>query len=118
MRRLGAVAAALVLCVPSPSAAHEVEPSRETAWIAAMAGAANDWLRSLGARDGAQLPFADDERRNWHYVPRARRGVALRDMTAPQRAAATSLLRAGLSSRGAERAEAVMALEAVLAEVE
>jgi hypothetical protein len=112
------VAIALVLFVPLPSVAHEVEPTRGTAWITEMAAAASAWLRTVGTRDGAQLPFADGERRNWHYIPRSRRGVALRDMTSVQRGAAASILRAGLSSRGVERAEAIMALESVLAEVE
>ena len=118
MKLLLAAAVALALLVPPPSAAHDVAPSPETAWIGGMATAAKAWLGSLGKPGGAQLPFDADARKDWHYVPRRRPGVALRDMTMPQRAAAIALLRAGLSARGAARAEAIMALEAVLAELE
>jgi hypothetical protein len=118
MKHTLVAAAVLGLLLPPGSAAHDVAPSPETAWIGGMATAASAWLGSLGATKGAQFPFADDARRDWHYVPRSRPGVALRDMTAPQHAAATALLRAGLSAKGAERAEAIMALESVLADVE
>jgi hypothetical protein len=118
VKRALAAAAVLFLFAPLPSAAHEVAPSPETAWIGPMTAAANAWLASLGSRSGAQFSFADEARRDWHYVPRSRPGIALRDMTPAQRTAATALLRAGLSARGSERAEAIMALEAVLADVE
>jgi len=118
VKLLLAVAVAVALIVPPPSAAHDVAPSPETAWIVGMATAAKAWLGSLGKPGGAQLPFDAEARKDWHYVPRRRQGVALRDMTLPQRAAAIALLRAGLSARGAARAEAIMALEAVLAELE
>lgn len=118
MKHLLAAMALFALGAPSAGFAHDVAPSPETAWIAGMATAADAWLGSLGSARGAQLPFADDARRDWHYVPRPRPGIALRDMTAPQRAAATGLLRASLSARGAGRAEAIMALESVLADLE
>lgn len=119
MKRLLLVAAAvLALLLPPGSAAHEVAPSPETTWIRDMAAAANAWLGTLSTARGAQFPFGDDARRDWHYVPRARPGLALRDMTLAQQAAATALLRAGLSAGGAACAEAIMALEAVLAELE
>lgn len=115
-----AAAAALVLAalVPTSGAAHDVPASPETAWIAGMATAAGTWLAGVGTVRGAQYPFDDDARRDWHYVPRSRPGLALRDMTAPQRIAATALLRAGLSAKGAARAEAIMALEGILGELE
>jgi hypothetical protein len=107
---------AVALCVPT--AAHEVASPERTAWTAAMAAAARSWLESVGGRPDARAAFDDGARLDWHYVPRRRRGVLLRDMTPGQRAAASALLRAGLSPRGVERAEATMALEAVLAELE
>ena len=118
MKLLLAAAVAVALVVPPPSAAHDVAPSPETAWIGGMATAAKAWLVSFGKPGGAQLPFDAEARKDWHYVPRRRPGVALRDMTMPQRTAAIALLRAGLSARGAARAEAIMALESVLAELE
>ena len=63
-------------------------------------------------------PFDDEERGNWHYAPRARAGVALREMTEPQQDAARALLAATLSEQGLAKARAIMALEAVLADLE
>jgi len=38
-------------------------------------------------RQAALFPFASEERRNWHYIPRQRRGVPLKQMTEAQRRA-------------------------------
>lgn len=108
----GSVLAAAGLLAPTPAR------SAEAAWIDGMARAARAWLATLPRPDGAQLPFGADARHDWHYVPRGRPGLALRDMTDAQRAAATALLRAGLSTRGADRAAAIMALESLLADLE
>ena len=92
---------------------------RADAFDAAMADAANAWLAEMGAkRDGARFKFTDDERFDWHFTPRSREGAVLRDMTAAQRAATKTLMRSTLSSGGILKAEAIMALEAVLAEIE
>src|SRR5688572_10502308 len=67
-----------------------------------MAPVAMAFLTSLtpDLRDQAVFPFQDAERLNWHFVPRARRGVSLKQMNEAQRDAARALLRAGLSQRG------------------
>jgi hypothetical protein len=83
-----------------------------------MAVAARAWLEGGGAAAGGQRPFAEAERGNWHYVPRRRLGVTLGAMSVPSRERALALLRAGLSTPGARQAEAVMALEEVLAGLE
>jgi hypothetical protein len=85
-----------------------------------MAAAAEQFLATLDAsqRSKAQLPFDTDERFNWHFVPRPRAGLPLKQMTATQRAAALALLAAGLSQKGYGKAEAIRALETVLAEIE
>ncbi len=83
-----------------------------------MAAAARAWLEEGGAAAGGQRPFAEAERGNWHYVPRRRLGVPLGAMGAALRERALALLRAGLSASGAAQAEAVMALEGVLADLE
>lgn len=67
------------------------------------------------ARRGAALyPFDAGERFDWHYVPRPRPGLHLRDMTASQRRAALGLLHSGLSESGFAAATGIMALEEVL----
>jgi hypothetical protein len=97
------------------ASARPVHSDPQVAWVDGMASAASEWLRSMGGDRRARIAFADEERGNWHYVPRARRGVPLRDMSEAQRAAAWALVRSGLSSRGYERVEATAALQTVLA---
>lgn len=81
-----------------------------------MAGAANRFLASLTPeqRAKATFPFPDDERQNWHFIPRERKGLPLREMTAAQKHLASALLSAGLSQQGYIKAETIMSLEDVL----
>ena len=58
--------------------------------------------------------FEDEERFNWHFIPRERKGLPLKEMTEPQRQAAMALLKTGLSASGYSRAEAIRSLEDVL----
>lgn len=64
----------------------------------------------------AQLDFDDPNRLDWHYTPRARRGVSLRDLNDDQRRAAHSLLRACLSTQGYTQSVGVMELDQFLRE--
>ena len=59
-----------------------------------------------------------DERRNWHFIPRPRRGLPIKEMTTEQRLLAHGLLATGLSHRGYTKAVSIMSLEAVLAILE
>lgn len=81
-----------------------------------MSAAATAWLQSLDPAQRSQAVFAvgDSERENWHFVPRARKGVNLGAMTDAQRVLARELLAAGLSQRGHLQVEAIIALENVL----
>lgn len=83
---------------------------------AVMAGAANAFLASLTPQQRAQatFPFADDERFDWHFIPKPRKGLPLRDMTPEQRKLAQALLAAGLSQQGYIKAVSIMSLEQVL----
>ena len=87
---------------------------------AAMARAAAAFLASLesGQRRAATFPFAQDERMNWHYIPRSRSGVALKEMSAAGRAAAHELIKVSLSGAGYTKAVNVMQLEVVLRQLE
>src|SRR5437764_1617559 len=82
--------------------------------------AVRDFLNALGPdlRRRAVFPFAAEERFNWHYIPRERNGAVLKSISDPQRQAAMALLRAALSERGYARAEDIIWLENVLAEIE
>jgi len=81
-----------------------------------MAAAGQAFLSSLSPelRARAALPFDDPNRRDWHFVPRKRAGVALGELDAAQRAAAMALVRSGLSAQGASKTEGVLQLEVVL----
>lgn len=85
-----------------------------------MAAAAKAWLSSLNAEQKAKatFEFAGDERTNWHFVPKARKGLPIKEMTQEQRLLAHALLATGLSHRGYTKAVSIMSLEAVLAELE
>ena len=85
-----------------------------------MARAAVAFLGTLDQRRARQaaFPFTQPERLNWHYVPRRREGLPLKDMTAEARAAAHALLQAGLSAAGYAKARDVMRLEGVLRQLE
>ncbi len=85
-----------------------------------MVAAAQAFLDSL-SRDlqtKAVIPFNDEERYDWHYVPRSRRGVSLKAMNFAQRNAGLNLLRSALSSKGYEKSTGIFALEEILGEIE
>jgi len=85
-----------------------------------IAGKASAFLTSLSEtlKTQAQYKLNDDERLNWHFVPKSRNGVSFRDFNQTQRAAALDLLKASLSAQGFIKATDIMALENVLREVE
>ena len=87
--------------------------------FAEMLTAADAFLASLSAaqRSKALFSFDDAERLNWHFVPRARRGLPLEEMSVQQRGLARGILRAGLSQRGYLTASTIIDLELVLREM-
>ncbi len=64
------------------------------------------------------MDFNDRERQNWSYIPRSRRGISLKLLDPEQRQMALALLQSGLSASGYEKAQQIMLLETVLAEIE
>jgi hypothetical protein len=88
-----------------------------TAADMAKAGAAWLGLLSDSQRRAAQLTWDNRARRDWHYVPRSRPGVALREMTPPQAAAAWDLLGTLLSARGLDQVRGQLQIERVLGEM-
>jgi len=81
---------------------------------------ARAFLDGLPAEHRALACFAwkDEERTNWHYIPRDRRGLPLAEMSAEVRLRAHQLLRATLSSAGYLKATTIWRLEQVLFELE
>jgi hypothetical protein len=114
-RLLHGLAAAAVAMAGRPAWLHADQGARE-----AMTRAALAFLGSLDSRRARQaaLPFGHAERLNWHYVPRRREGLALKDMTVDARAAAHALVQSGLSATGSAKAQDVVRLEGVLRQLE
>ncbi len=85
-----------------------------------MAEIAKVFLSSLKPeqRQRASFTFADEERINWHFVPRERKGLPFKDMDPQQELLAHALLNTGLSFRGAAKAVTIMSLEEVLYQIE
>ena len=83
-------------------------------------GAANKFLETLSARQKEKtlFSFTDQERYNWHYVPKNRKGISLNDLNDIQRKAGMNLLRTALSDTGYTKTVAIIELEAILREVE
>ena len=85
-----------------------------------MLSAANALLATLSPEQKTKIsyPLTDKERENWNFVPLARAGLPLKEMSPAQQELSLALLRTGLSHSGASRAEAVISLENVLKELE
>jgi Protein of unknown function (DUF3500) len=99
-------AALLLLAWPGWLLAHDTDTAK----------AARDFLAKLrpALREQCVQPFDGDERTTWSYLPGRRKGIALKDMNADERAAAMAMLQAGLSDRGYEKTQSVILLEGIL----
>ncbi|WP_422927922.1 DUF3500 domain-containing protein [Singulisphaera sp. PoT] len=96
------------LVVPSTSKADETG--------SAMADAARRFVGSLDDKQKAQATFTFDspERFNWHWIPRERKGLPIKELQPAQRALAFGLLNTGLSTRGNLKATTIMSFEEIL----
>jgi Protein of unknown function (DUF3500) len=105
----------LALAVAIPLDVARAHPVGE-----AMTDAANKFLAGLTAEQRAKAVFEwkSDERENWHFIPRDRQGLPLRELKPEQRALALALLAEGLSHQGYAKATNIMTLESVLADLE
>ncbi len=86
----------------------------------AMAEAATHFLAALdeAQREKATFEFGDEERVNWHFIPRSRKGLPLKEMRDDQRHLAFALLQSPLSHAGFTKSVTIMSLERVLHELE
>lgn len=75
-------------------------------------------LLSPALREKTQYGFEDAERYNWHFVPRSRNGIALRELNSTQRDAVFGMLKGSLSAQGYQKAFGIVNLENVLRAVE
>lgn len=73
---------------------------------------------SPAMRQKALMRFSDEERFDWHYVPRSREGLPLGDLNKDQTALFHAFLRANLGSAGYRKAAGVVELEPILGRLE
>ena len=106
--------------VQSPAAAVDTPVDMESETAQRMAEAATTFLAALTPEQRARTTFPVDaeERLNWHYIPRARLGLPIKEMDGSQQKLAHALLSSGLSRRGYAKAVTIMSLEKVLGELE
>jgi hypothetical protein len=85
-------------------------PGEEMAW------AAKNFLSALTPeqRGKATFTFTDEERFDWHFIPKARKGLPFKEMNSAQQKLAHALLCSGLSQRGYAKATTIMSLDEVL----
>lgn len=107
-----------VLC--GPVSAAEADAAGRSEALAAMAGAATAFLESLDpeTRAEASFGFDSDERLDWHFVPRKRKGARLGALNEKQSELARALILTGLSERGHYKVRTIISLENVLREIE
>jgi hypothetical protein len=125
------IGSAMVVARPGPEPAIESAPPVLAEWSPEpedfldglppeqLASVTRDFLGSLRPEQRARavFRFEDAERINWHYVPRARRGLPLREMSPEQQELARRILRTALSQRGYVKANTIIELELVLQEM-
>jgi len=125
--RIGVALVAFVSLAPAVATGQGVARWDKATPHAARVAGNREMLRAAQAflgtlpeeqRRQATYPFADEERFNWHFVPRDRKGLPLRDMNEGQRKAAMSLLRTALSEQGMGKAKEIMELEVILKALE
>ncbi|MBL9131179.1 MAG: DUF3500 domain-containing protein [Verrucomicrobiaceae bacterium] len=112
LRRLRPLATIFLLLPFTHVAAHDAG--------AQMADLAGTFLAALTPeqKQKATFDFASEERENWHFIPRERKGLPMKEMTPQQRLLAHALLNTGLSFRGSAKAVTIMSLEEVLYQIE
>src|SRR5690606_31272290 len=99
---------ALITCVCLPGAGQD------------LAETAKAFMALLGSEqlEKTTFPVDTDERTDWTFVPRARKGIPFKELNAKQREAALNLLRASLSQQGYTKATEIMSHEIILRELE
>jgi hypothetical protein len=85
-----------------------------------METAAKNFLAGLSPEQRAKTTYKleAEERLDWHFIPKPRKGLPLKEMTPWQKHLAHALLNAGLSQQGYMKAVTVMSLEDTLKTLE
>ena len=81
-----------------------------------MTKAAQGFLKQLtdGQRQKTSFGYDDKERINWHFIPRERKGLPIKELEGEALKSALGLLRSGLSEVGYDQTLNIMSLEEIL----
>jgi hypothetical protein len=103
-----------------PSATTNGRVSAKTDTAKRMADAATTFLALLTPDQRQKTVYNpnDDERLNWHFVPKERNGITFNELDGAQQKLAHALISSGLSQRGYAQAVTIMGLERILAQIE
>lgn len=114
-----ALAALLLAALAQAAFAHD-GPHATAGTAQRMRAAADHVLAMLpaAARGKVARPFDDPDRLDWHYTPRSRNGIALKELDAKGRDAVHALLKTALSAPGYGKVVNIIELELVLREME
>jgi hypothetical protein len=98
--------------------AHPADDTRVV--VEEMTRAANNLLATLTSDQTAKItyPLNDNERFNWHFIPRERKGLPFKEMASEQKHLAHALLSTALSHRGYLKVSTIMSMEQVLRDLE
>jgi hypothetical protein len=66
----------------------------------------------------AKFDLDNQERFNWHFIPRERKGLTMKDMNSAQQRLAFALIGSAMSQRGFMKATTIMSLEQILLDME
>ena len=85
-----------------------------------MVVAAERLVAALAPSEQSKAVFSFDnpERLNWHFIPRPRQGLPVKEMNGAQRSLTHALLHAGVGRGGYLKATTIMSLESVLHDLE
>lgn len=116
--KLQAILAAIILFLALPCCSQKTKSKTQSPGEIAVA--ATTFLSSLSdeQKAKAQFVFTDEERYNWHFIPKERKGIRVGDLNESQLKLAMALLKTSLSDTGYTKAAAIIQLENVLREVE
>lgn len=108
-------AAALAMIVLAGMGQSE-DRKEEPGIASSIAAAANAFLASLDAaqRETATFAFEDAERHSWHFIPKKRLGLPLKEMNAAQQELALAVIQSALSQEGYKKVDTIRHLEEVL----
>ncbi len=107
MRKLFFLACTCLLSVPTIKAQQALT-------------AANQFIATLtnDQKTGTVFPFDIEERYNFHFIPRERKGITFNEMNDAQKKAAINLMKTCMSEQAFQKTQEIMQLDIILKEIE